>query len=106
MEKRRGGRQLQVEDQDPESESYDWDGFAKYLVKATMDKAGVCYPDLSSRLEKLGVKIKPGALNRKINRGRFSAGFFLACLEALDVEAVEFEYECTGETVVRPTGTD
>jgi hypothetical protein len=101
VEQRRRGKPLQVSDQNSGSENYDWDGFAKSLIKETMERDGLGYQELSSRLEKLNVKIPPAILNRRINRGKFSAGFFLACLEALDVKAVKFEYECKGETIVR-----
>jgi hypothetical protein len=101
VEQRRRGRPLRVDDQDPDSENYDWEGFAKSLIKETMEREGLGYPELSSRLDKMEVNIEAKALNRRINRGKFSAGFFLACMGALDVKALKFQHECAGEAVVR-----
>lgn len=66
------------------------EGFAKQiLVKAMSDKQ-VTYADLSKKLEGLGIFETPDQLNRKVNRQRFKASFWLACLIALGVTGVRF----------------
>lgn len=70
---------------------------AKRLLKSQLEKNGVNYEELSHRLKKVGISIPPTILNRKINRGTFSAEFFVECLVALGVE----ELRLKGKSVPR-----
>lgn len=63
-----------------------WEKRAFELLVSEMDKRQLTYKDLSLMLEPLGVDVLPDQLNRRVNRMKFSAGFFLACLEAMGVE--------------------
>lgn len=72
-------------------------GRAKRLIKAELLKVAVNYEELSLRLKKEGIAIPPTILNRKINRGAFSAEFFLQCLLAIGVE----ELRLKGKSVPR-----
>lgn len=56
-----------------------------YLVQA-LDKQGISYKELSRRLENLGIQESADQLNRKVNRKKFSAAFYLACLEVIQVD--------------------
>lgn len=56
-----------------------------YLVQALV-KQGISYKELSKRLEDLGIQESADQLNRKVNRKKFSAAFYLACLEVIQVE--------------------
>ena len=63
---------------------------ASRFLKAELKRAGVTYADLAKRLSKHGV---PGetedSIKAKLKRGTFPATFFLACLAALEIEAVQ-----------------
>lgn len=65
--------------------------YAKRLLKVHLSKAGVDYEELSSRLKVIGVVEPAAILNRKINRGTFSADFFLQCLLVIGVVALPLE---------------
>jgi len=61
----------------------EWGFQAILLVKRGMEARGWGYQELSEALRPLGIKRSAAVINRRINRGNFSAGFLLACLEAL-----------------------
>jgi len=63
----------------------EWAIKAKKLLKAELKRKGVGYRELAERLSRSGTEIAEQSLNNKISRGGFSAGFFLQCLEAIDV---------------------
>ena len=65
-----------------------WEEKAKRLLKAEMDLKGATFKILSRNLEREEIYETAAQLNRKINRGKFSAGFFLACLAALEVREI------------------
>lgn len=69
-----------------------WEEAAKRLLRVEMTKRGWRYQRLALELKlKLGVLETPAQLSRKINRGKFSAGFLLLCLEALGVAELRME---------------
>lgn len=63
----------------------DLEQWAKRQIRAEMALRGMRYKQLHTRLEKLGGVETEAQLIRKINRGRFSAAFFLQCLLAMGV---------------------
>lgn len=65
-----------------------WEEKAKRLLKAEMEREGATFKVLSRNLEREKIYETAAQLNRKINRGKFSAGFFLACLAALEVREI------------------
>lgn len=65
-----------------------WEEKAKRLLKAEMERKGVTFKALSRELEREEICETAAQLNRKINRGKFSTGFFLACLAALKVREI------------------
>lgn len=67
-----------------------WEERARVTLIGAMKDRKVSYKALSRRLESLGIYESAGRLNRKVNRARFSAAFFLACLEVL---AVRLQHE-------------
>lgn len=69
------------------------DGFAKQILVRAMKDNQMTYADLSKKLEELGIFETPDQLNRKVNRQRFKASFWLACLIALGVTGVRFHPE-------------
>lgn len=65
-----------------------WEVKAKRLLKAEMVLKDATFKTLSRSLEREEIYETAAQLNRKINRGKFSAGFFLACLAALEVREI------------------
>ncbi len=61
----------------------EWGFKAMLQVKRGMYARGWGYQELSEALRPLGFKRSATVINRRINRGNFSAGFLLACLEVL-----------------------
>ena len=70
-----------------------WDNFERlavwYLLDCKKEKK-LTYEDLSKRLNALGIKESADRINRKINRRRFSAAFFIACLTAMEIDGIDF----------------
>lgn len=64
----------------------DWEARAARLLRVEMSKRSVSFKALSRSLERLGVNETPAQVSRKINRGKYSAAYMLACLEALGVK--------------------
>ena len=62
----------------------EWEVYARQSLVDAMKRRCMGYKELSRELEKLGIVESPGQLNRKVNRMKFSAAFYLACLKALD----------------------
>lgn len=55
------------------------EAYVRAVLVQEKKRQKVTYAELSRRLQALGIVEKPDLLNRKINRQRFQAGFFLAC---------------------------
>lgn len=66
------------------------EAYVRAVLVQEKKRRKVTYAELSRRLQVLGIAETPDRLNRKINRQRFQAGFFLACLKALGVEVLAF----------------
>ena len=58
---------------------------AKGLLRAEIVKRDLSYEDLAEKLAAIGVEESPKNLSNKIGRGSFTAGFFIQCLESLEV---------------------
>lgn len=63
-----------------------WETTARSNLVKELDKQGVSYKELSRRLEDLGIQESADQLNRKVNRKKFSAAFYFACLEVIQVD--------------------
>ncbi len=64
-------------------EKTDWEMKAANLLKAELKRKGVTYAGLVERLAQLGVDEKEVNVRNKLSRGKFTAAFFLQCLEAI-----------------------
>ncbi len=62
----------------------DWSCEASLLIKRGMKERGWRYRELAEALRSQGIKVSAVALNRRINRCNFPAGFLLACLYVLE----------------------
>ena len=61
----------------------DWEARAANILKAELKRQGVTYAQLAERIGDKEVNIR-----NKLSRGKFSAAFFLRCLDAAQVELV------------------
>lgn len=66
-------------------ERTDWEEKAKGLLRAEMARRGVTYAQLVEKLAAIGVDENERNLRNKVSRGKFTAGFLLQCLAAIDV---------------------
>lgn len=66
----------------------EWERKAWEVLFVEMWRQKISYKELSRRLEALGINETPDQINRKVNRKKFSAAFFLACLSAMEVESL------------------
>ncbi len=65
-----------------------WASRAKSLLKAEIKKNDITYGQLVIKLKSIGVDETVENLTTKINRGTFSAIFFLQCLSAMGSEEI------------------
>ena len=69
----------------------EWGFEASLVIKRAMRARAWDYAKLADALKALGMRRSAAVINRRINRGNFSAGFLLACLNVLGGE----ENDCT-----------
>ena len=67
----------------------DWEARAANLLKAELKRQGVTYAQLVERLADIGVSEKEVNIRNKLSRGKFSAAFMLACLEAVGSRSLQ-----------------
>ena len=60
-----------------------WGQQASLLLKQALEDKGWGYRQLSEALASMGVCMSAPAINRRVNRGNFTAGFLLMCLKAM-----------------------
>jgi Domain of unknown function (DUF6471) len=59
---------------------------------AELARRNVSYRELAERLESMSVKRMNGpTISNKVNRGGFTAVFFLQCMEAIGVRAIHID---------------
>lgn len=61
----------------------EWGMKAELLIKHGMTQRAWGYRELAEALGREGLRVSAPVLNRRINRGNFSAAFLLACLAVL-----------------------
>ncbi|WP_417488863.1 DUF6471 domain-containing protein [Maricaulis sp.] len=61
----------------------DFETRAANILKAELKRHGVTYAQLVTKLDAIGVSEKEVNIRNKLSRGKFSAAFMLACLEAV-----------------------
>jgi hypothetical protein len=69
-----------------------WEGRARELLLAELERKGLGYKELVERLNALGIDENEINLRRKILKGKFSAAFFLQCMEAIGASQMRFDY--------------
>ncbi len=58
---------------------------AKGMLRAEIARRNLSYDELAQKLAAVGIQDNARNLSNKIARGGFTAGFFVACMEALGV---------------------
>lgn len=66
-----------------------WQERASKMIRAELLEKDCSYKELARRLARIGVDYDDRALANRVNRGSFTAVFFLQCLVALDVKRVD-----------------
>ena len=61
----------------------DWEDQVKSLLKAELKRRNVTYAQLVGMLADVGVMDSEPNVRNKLSRGKFTAVFFLQCLEAI-----------------------
>ena len=64
----------------------EWEDRVKGLLKAELKRRNVTYAELVGKLADIGVMDSEPNIRNKISRGKFTAVFFLQCLEAIGCE--------------------
>jgi len=63
----------------------DWEKKARLILKGELARHDINYDELAKRLRSISVEASPQNLSNKINRGTFSAAFFLQCLHVVGI---------------------
>lgn len=66
-----------------------WEEMVKNTLRAEMMRRGVSYAGLAERLDKYGIEDNELNLRNKVSRGRFTAVFFMQCMQALGVDLLQ-----------------
>ncbi|MFZ6693796.1 DUF6471 domain-containing protein [Undibacterium sp. SXout20W] len=66
----------------------DWESRVKGLLKAELKRRDVTYQELTEKLAGIGVAETPENIANKISRGKFSAVFFVQCLDVLGCHTI------------------
>lgn len=66
----------------------DWTHQAKGLLKAELKRRNVGYQALSDSLRAFGINESPENIANKISRGKFTAVFFVQCMEAIGCKTI------------------
>ena len=68
-----------------------WEDRARLYLKAEIKRADITYEDLAERLKSHGFNENAASIANKLARGTFSATFMLACMAALEIEALHLD---------------
>ena len=66
----------------------EWEDRVKGLLKAELKRRNVTYAELVGRLAEIGVHDSEPNIRNKISRGKFTAVFFIHCLEAIGASSL------------------
>ena len=65
-----------------------WEDKVKRLLKSELAKKGVTYAGLVGKLAEIGVMDSEPNIRNKLSRGKFTAVFFIQCLEAIGASSL------------------
>ena len=66
----------------------EWEDKVKRLLKSELAKKGVTYAGLVGKLAEIGVMDSEPNIRNKLSRGKFTAVFFIQCLEAIGASSL------------------
>ena len=66
----------------------EWEDRVKGLLKAELKRRNVTYAELVGKLAHLGIMDSEPNIRNKISRGKFTAVFFIQCLEAIGASSL------------------
>lgn len=69
-------------------EHSEWEAKAANLLKAELKRKGVTYAQLVEKLADMGIDEKEVNVRNKLSRGKFTAAFFLQCLQAIGCQTL------------------
>jgi hypothetical protein len=69
----------------------DWNSHVKGMLKAELKRRNLSYKDLADMLGRIGVEDSERNITNKVNRGTFTAAFFVQCLEAIGCRVVRLD---------------
>lgn len=69
----------------------EWEARVKGMLKAELKRRNVSYGELVERLAAVGVVDSEPNIRNKISRGKFTAVFFLQCLEAIGASSLRLQ---------------
>lgn len=65
-----------------------WEDKVKGMLKGELKRRGISYADLVGKLADIGVMDSEPNIRNKLSRGKFTAVFFVQCLEAIGVSSL------------------
>lgn len=69
----------------------DWTHQVKGLLKGELKRRNVSYQALSNSLKAIGVDEMPENIANKISRGKFTAVFFVQCMDAIGCRTLHID---------------
>jgi 3-mercaptopyruvate sulfurtransferase SseA len=69
----------------------DWNAHVKGMLKAELKRRNLSYKDLADMLGRIGVEDSERNITNKVNRGTFTAAFFVQCLEAIGCQTLRIK---------------
>lgn len=69
----------------------EWESDVKGMLKAEIKRRNMTYEQLAEKLAEIGVQESARNIINKINRGSFSAVFFVQCLKACGCKSVSLD---------------
>lgn len=69
----------------------EWEARVKTLLKVELKRHNVSYAQLVEKLDAIGVVDSEPNIRNKISRGKFTAVFFLQCLEAIGASTLRLQ---------------
>ena len=70
------------------ADNAEWEARVKAMLKAELKRKSVTYAHLVERLAAIGVVDSEPNIRNKLARGKFTAVFFLQCLEAIGTSSL------------------
>ena len=68
-----------------------WEAKVKGLLKGELKRRNVSYGQLVDRLAAVGVVDTEPNIRNKLSRGKFTAVFFIQCLDAIGASAIRLD---------------